>query len=110
MCEVACITAHAAIVARLLARFERLVGRVRTYLLEDEAQDVVVQAARLVGAVVCGELEVVAGARFFALGALAAESFHESHDAVGEGAVGQLEESTWRGQGVVNLEGDKSGG
>jgi hypothetical protein len=59
--------------------------------------------------VVCGELEVVAGAGVFVLGALAAEPFHKPHDAVGESAVGQLEGGTWRGQGVVNLGVDKTG-
>lgn len=82
--QVAHVAAHAAVVAAVFAAVERLVGRVRTYLLEDAAQDGVGQALGLVGAVVCAcgwRIEVIVRERCALLGALvAAESFEEAHD------------------------------
>lgn len=59
MGEIAHVATHAALVSRFLARIEGVVGAVQADILEDEAQDLVIEATRQVWARVRGELEVV---------------------------------------------------
>jgi hypothetical protein len=70
MGQVSHVTAHAAIVATVLAAVEGFVGRMGADMLEDAAQDVVGQAYELIGPMVFGNgggIQVVARTRFVLL-------------------------------------------
>lgn len=94
MCEIAHVTAHAAVIPTVFAALERFVGRMRTDLLENATENGIGQALGLVRAVVsisCGRVEVISRQRSALLGALLApEALEEAHDASG-GANNQLE-------------------